>query len=75
MTKAPKFRDFISEAKGDKKYRVLVISGDPKPAKQKLFRTARRIVEECKAAGHKYYLVEIEIAYLYQENDFDSFHC
>jgi len=39
---------------------VLVISGDPKPAKQKLFRTARRIVEECKAAGHKYYVVEIE---------------
>ena len=60
MTKAPKFREFISEAKDDKKYRVLVISGDPKPAKQKLFRTARRIVEECKAAGHKVYVVEIE---------------
>ena len=60
MTKAPKFRDFITEAKSSNKYRVLVISGDPKPAKQKLFRTARRIVEECKAAGHKYYVVEIE---------------
>ena len=60
MTKAPKFRDFITEAKSSNKYRVLVISCDPKPAKQKLFRTARRIVEECKAAGHKYYVVEIE---------------
>ena len=60
MTKAPKFREFISEAKDNKKYRILVISGDPKPAKQKLFRTARRIVEECEKAGHKYYVVEIE---------------
>ena len=60
MTKAPKFREFISEAKDNKKYRVLVISGDPTSAKQKLFRTARRIVEECEKAGHKYYVVEIE---------------
>jgi len=60
MTKAPKFREFISEAKDNKKYRVLVISGDPKPAKQKLFRTARRVVEECEKAGHKVYVVEIE---------------
>ena len=41
MTKAPKFRDFISEAKGDKKYKLLIITDEPEKAKT--FHTADRL--------------------------------
>ena len=33
MTKAPKFRDFITEAKGDNKYKLLIITDEPEKAK------------------------------------------
>ena len=48
-----KFKSFITEAK-DEKYRVLVISGEP--TKGGLFYTAKRFVEEAKAAGHEVYV-------------------
>ena len=44
--KAPKFKDFLVEAPENQKYKILVVSADPEPKGQKLFRTARRIVEE-----------------------------
>ena len=62
--RAPKFKEFISEAKSNNKYKVLVVSADPASANQKLFRTARRIVEECEKAGHKVYVVKVEGAFI-----------
>ena len=44
MTKAPKFRDFITEAKGDNKYKLLIITDEPEKAKT--FHTADRLREE-----------------------------
>ena len=66
--KAPKFKDFITEAPENQKYRILVVSSDPAPAKQKLFRTARRIVEEAEKLGHKVYVVQVEGAFINYEN-------
>ena len=66
--KAPKFKDFITEAPENQKYRILVVSADPAPAKQKLFRTARRIVEEAEKLGHKVYVVQVEGAFINYEN-------
>mgnify|MGYP006129993523 FL=1 len=62
--RAPKFKEFISEAKSNNKYKVLVVSAEPESANQKLFRTARRIVEECEKAGHKVYVVKVEGAFI-----------
>ena len=66
--KAPKFKDFLVEAPENKKYKILVVSADPAPAHQKLFRTARRIVEEAEKAGHKVYVVQVEGAFINYEN-------
>ena len=66
--KAPKFKDFIVEAPQNKKYKILVVSADPVPANQKLFRTARRITEEAEKAGHKVYVVQVEGAFINYEN-------
>ena len=62
--RAPKFKEFLSEAKSNNKYKVLVVSAEPESANQKLFRTARRIVEECEKAGHKVYVVQVEGAFI-----------
>ena len=66
--KAPKFKDFIVEAPENKKYKILIVSSDPAPAHQKLFRTSRRIVEEAKKAGHKVYVVQVEGAFINYED-------
>ena len=66
--RAPKFKEFLSEAKSNNKYKVLVVSADPESANQKLFRTARRIVEECEKAGHKVYVVQVEGAFINYED-------
>ena len=39
--KAPKFKDFISEAKSDQKYRLLIVTDEPEKAKT--FHTANRL--------------------------------
>ena len=52
----------------NKKYKILVVSADPAPEGQKLFRTARRIVEEAKKAGHKVYVVQVEGAFINYED-------
>ena len=66
--KAPKFKDFIVEAPENKKYKILVVSADPAPEGQKLFRTARRITEEGEKAGHKVYVVQVEGAFINYED-------
>ena len=66
--KAPKFKDFIVEAPQNKKYKILVVSADPAPEGQKLFRTARRITEEGEKAGHKVYVVQVEGAFINYED-------
>ena len=54
MTKAPKFREFIAEAKSDKKYKLLIITDEPE--KSKNFHTASRLQEEAEKLGWKNYM-------------------
>ena len=49
--KAPKFKDFITEAKNDK-YRLLIITDEPEKAKT--FHTADRLREEADKLGFMY---------------------
>ena len=66
--RAPKFKDFLVEAPENKKYKILVVSAEPAPEGQKLFRTARRIKEEGEKAGHKVYVVQVEGAFINYED-------
>ena len=59
--KAPKFRDFISEANGNQKYKLLVITDEPEKAKT--FHTADRLREEAEKLGWKYYLYKLTGGY------------
>ena len=63
-----KFNDFITEEKKSKKYKILVVSADPAPEGQKLFRTARRFKEEGEKQGHKVYVVQVEGAFIDYDN-------
>tara|TARA_X000001036_G_scaffold235757_1_gene220022 strand:- start:86 stop:1474 length:1389 start_codon:yes stop_codon:yes gene_type:complete len=66
--KPVKFNDFITEEKKSKKYKILVVSADPAPEGQKLFRTARRFKEEGEKQGHKVYVVQVEGAFIDYED-------
>ena len=59
--KAPKFRDFISEAPENGKYKLLVITDEPEKAKT--FHTADRLREEAEKLGWKYYLYKLTGGY------------
>ena len=59
--KAPKFRDFISEAPENGKYKLLVITDEPEKAKT--FHTADRLREEAEKLGWKYYLYKLTVGY------------
>ena len=59
--KAPKFRDFISEAPDNGKYKLLVITDEPEKAKT--FHTADRLREEAEKLGWKYYLYKLTGGY------------
>ena len=59
--KAPKFREFISEANGDQKYKLLIITDEPEKAKT--FHTADRLREEAEKLGWKYYLYKLTGGY------------
>ena len=59
--KAPKFREFISEANGDQKYKLLIITDEPEKAKT--FHTADRLKEEAEKLGWKYYLYKLTGGY------------
>ena len=58
--KAPKFRDFITEAKKEK-YKLLVITDEPEKAKT--FHTADRLREEAEKLGWDYYLYKLTGGY------------
>ena len=59
--KAPKFKDFITEANGNQKYKLLVITDEPEKAKT--FHTADRLREEAEKLGWKYYLYKLTGGY------------
>ena len=59
--KAPKFRDFISEAPENGKYKLLVITDEPEKAKT--FHTADRLREEAEKLGWNYYLYKLTGGY------------
>ena len=59
--KAPKFREFITEANGNQKYKLLVITDEPEKAKT--FHTADRLREEAEKLGWKYYLYKLTGGY------------
>ena len=59
--KAPKFREFITEAPENGKYKLLVITDEPEKAKT--FHTADRLREEAEKLGWKYYLYKLTGGY------------
>ena len=67
-----KFRDYITEAKGADKLRILVLSDEPENSE--LFHTAKRIQEEGPKLGHKTYVVFIDGAYIKNEDGVKTIH-
>ena len=72
MTKAPKFREFISEAKTENKLRILCLSADPENSEY--FHTAKRIKKEGPKLGHEVYIVFIDGAYIKNEDGVKTIH-
>ena len=69
--KAPKFKDFITEAKTDK-YRLLIITDEPEKAKT--FHTADRLKEEAEKLGWKHYLYKLTGGYTSYEDGIFRLH-
>ena len=67
--KAPKFREFISEAKVDGNLRLLIITDEPEQAKQ--FHTADRLKEEADKLNIDSYLFYP----LLSGGFYSQFHC
>jgi ribosomal protein S6--L-glutamate ligase len=66
-----KFNSFITEAKAEDKYRILVVSsGALRSSRGEVpkFHTAKRIEEEAKKLGHEVYILQVETAYITFEN-------
>jgi len=59
--KAPKFREFITEAPESGKYRLVIITDEPEKAKT--FHTADRLKEEAEKLGWKHYLYKLTGGY------------
>ena len=59
--KAPKFREFITEAPSSGKFRIIVITDEPEDAKT--FHTANRLKEEAEKLGWKHYLFKLSGGY------------
>lgn len=70
--KAPKFREFISEANGDQKYKLLIITDEPEKAKT--FHTADRLKEEAEKLGWKHYLYRLSGGYTSYEDGVFRLH-
>ncbi len=69
----PNFKDYITEAKGDKKFlRLLIITDEPDNAKE--FHTADRLQEECKKLNYPYYLFKLTGGYTTFEDGVRKFH-
>jgi len=59
--KAPKFREFITEAPENGKYKLVIITDEPEKAKT--FHTADRLKEEAEKLGWKHYLYKLTGGY------------
>ena len=70
--KAPKFREFITEAPDNGKYKLLVITDEPEKAKT--FHTADRLREEAEKLGWKYYLYKLTGGYTTHDDGVRRFH-
>ena len=58
----PKFKEYLTEAKGDKPFlRLLIITDEPEEAKT--FHTADRLQEECDKLGYPHYLFKLTGGY------------
>ena len=69
--KAPKFKDFITEAKTDK-YKLLIITDEPEKAKT--FHTADRLKEEADKLKIESYLFHLSGGYTQFEDGIRTFH-
>ena len=70
--KAPKFREFIAEAKGEEKFRLLIVTDEPSKAKQ--FHTANRLKEECDKLKIPSYLFQLSGGHTEFEDGIRTFH-
>ena len=69
----PKFKEYLTEAKGDKPFlRLLIITDEPEEAKT--FHTADRLQEECDKLGYPHYLFKLTGGYTTFENGIRKFH-
>ena len=69
----PKFKEYLTEAKGDKPFlRLLIITDEPEEAKT--FHTADRLQEECDKLGYPHYLFKLTGGYTTYENGIRKFH-
>ena len=69
----PKFREFISEAKDEKKFlRLLIITDEPEEAKT--FHTADRLREECDKLKYPNYLFKLTGGYTTYQDGVRRFH-
>ena len=69
----PKFKEFISEAKDDKKFlRLLIITDEPEEAKT--FHTADRLREECDKLKYPNYLFKLTGGYTTYQDGVRRFH-
>jgi RimK family alpha-L-glutamate ligase len=68
-----KFKDYLTEAKGDKSFlRLLIITDEPEEAKT--FHTADRLQEECDKLGYPHYLFKLSGGYTTYEDGIRKFH-
>ena len=70
--KAPKFREFISEANGEQKYKLVIITDEPEKAKT--FHTADRLQVEAEKLGWKHYLYKLTGGYSTYEDGIFRLH-
>jgi RimK family alpha-L-glutamate ligase len=69
----PKFKEFISEAKENKKFlRLLIITDEPEKAKE--FHTADRLREECDKLKYPNYLFKLSGGYTTYQDGVRKFH-
>ena len=67
------FKNYLEEAKGDKKFlRLLIITDEPDNAKE--FHTADRLQEECKKLNYPFYLFKLTGGYTTNEDGVRRFH-
>ena len=70
--KAPKFREFITEAPDNGKYKIVIITDEPEKAKT--FHTADRLKEEAEKLGWKHYLYKLTGGYTSYEDGIFRLH-